>query len=235
MRRVWAVCRKELLSYFSSPVAYIVSAVFLLIAGYFFTMVVSYTREAHLRFLFQNMAIIILFIVPMITMRLFAEERKLGTFELLMTSPIRLYELVAGKFLGAMALIGIILVVTLQYPLFLIGFVNPDLGPIATGYLGFFLLCMAFAAVGIFASSLTDSQIVAGAVSLCILLGFWIIGWAGDFLTGPSADFVRGLSLIDRLDNFVKGVVDTGDLAYYLSITGGFLFLTVRALDWRRW
>jgi len=235
MRRIWAVCRKELLSYFSSPVAYIVSAVFLLIAGYFFTMVVSYTREAHLRFLFQNMAIIILFIVPMITMRLFAEERKLGTFELLMTSPIRLVELVAGKFLGAMALISIILVVTLQYPLFLIAFGNPDLGPLVTGYLGFFLLCMAFAAVGIFASSLTDSQIVAGAVSLCILLGFWIIGWAGDFLTGPLADFVRGLSLIDRLDNFVKGVIDTGDVAYYLSITGGFLFLTVRALDWRRW
>lgn len=235
MRRVWAVCRKELMSYFSSPVAYIISAVFLLISGYFFTIIISYTRAAELRFLFNNMAITWLLVAPMITMRLFAEERQKGTFELLMTSPIRLYELVLGKFLGAALLFASILVVTLQYPAFLIAFGNPDYGPLLSGYLGFFLMGLSFLAVGAFASALTDNQIVASVIAFGILLAFWIIGWAGDLVGGPLGMFLEGLALIQRLENFAKGVLDTGDALYYLSVIGVFLFLTVRALDWRRW
>ncbi len=235
MRRVWAITRRELVGYFSSPVAYIISAVFLLISGYFYTIVISYTREASLRFLFNNMAITWLLVAPMLTMRLFAEERKLGTFELLMTSPIRLYELVPGKFLGAALLFLGILGVTLQYPLFLLAFGSPDLGPLAAGYLGFTLMGLGFLAVGTFASALTDNQIVASVIAFGILLGIWIIGWAGDLVGGPLGMFLQGLALIERLDNFVKGVLDSGDVLYYLTVIGVFLFLTVRALDWRRW
>lgn len=234
--KVWAVCRKELAVYFSSPVAYIVAAMFLLFSGYFFSVVLSYTREASLRLLFQNVAIVMLLVAPMLTMRLFAEERKLGTFELLITAPLRISELVAGKFLGAVILFLAIMAVTLEYPLILILFGDPDWGPMIAAYLGFILMGTAFLAIGMFASSLTDNQIVAVVASFGILLGMWIIGWASDLIPSTTiAMFVRSISIIDRFDSFSKGIIDTGDLTYYLSVIGTFIFLTIRSLDWRRW
>jgi len=234
--KVWAVCRKELAVYFSSPVAYIVAAIFLLFSGYFFSVVLSYTREASLRLLFQNVAIVMLLVAPMLTMRLFAEERKLGTFELLITAPLRISELVAGKFLGAVILFLAIMAVTLEYPLILILFGDPDWGPMIAAYLGFILMGTAFLAIGMFASSLTDNQIVAVVASFGILLGMWIIGWASDLIPSTTiAMFVRSISIIDRFDSFSKGIIDTGDLTYYLSVIGTFIFLTIRSLDWRRW
>ena len=234
--KVWAVSRKELAVYFSSPVAYIVAAVFLLFSGYFFSVVLSYTREASLRLLFQNVAIVMLLVAPMLTMRLFAEERKLGTFELLVTSPLRISELVAGKFLGAVILFLAIMAVTLEYPLILVIYGEPDWGPMLAGYLGFILMGTAFLAIGMFASSLTDNQIVAVVVSFGILLCMWIIGWASDLIPSTAISmFVRSISIIDRFDSFSKGILDTGDLTYYLSVIGTFIFLTIRSLDWRRW
>lgn len=235
MRKIWAICRKELISYFSSPVAYIVSTVFLLISGYFFTVVIAYTKEASMRYLFHNMSIILLLVAPMLTMRMFAEERKLGTFEMLMTAPLRIWELVAGKFLGVAIMFLIIMAVSLEFPLFLLVFGNPDFGPLLTGYLGFILMGFSFLAVGMFASSLTDNQIVATVISFGILLLLWIIGWAGDLAGGLIGRFIQSLSVFDRFDSFTKGLLDTGDAFFYLSVIGIFVFLTARSLDWKRW
>lgn len=234
--KIWAVCRKELAVYFASPVAYIVAAVFLLFSGYFFSVVLSYTREASLRLLFQNVAIVMLLVAPMLTMRLFAEEKKLGTFELLVTAPLRISELVAGKFLGAVLLFLAIMAVTLQYPLILVIYGEPDWGPMASCYLGFILMGTAFLSIGMFASSLTDNQIVAVVASFGILLSMWIVGWASDLMPSVAIGmFMRSISIVDRLDSFSKGIIDTGDLVYYLSVIGTFIFLTIRSLDWRRW
>ena len=236
LNKVWAICRKELAVYFSSPVAYIVAAVFLLFSGYFFSVVLSYTRDASLRLLFQNVAIVMLLVAPMLTMRLFAEERKLGTFELLITSPLRISELVAGKFLGAIILFLAIMGVTLEYPLILVIYGEPDWGPMVTAYLGFILMGTSFMAIGMFASSLTDNQIVAVVASFGILLFMWIIGWASDLIPSAAISmFVRSISIIDRFESFSKGILDSGDLVYYLSVIGTFIFLTIRSLDWRRW
>ena len=235
MRKIWAICRKEITVTFSSPVGYIAGAVFLAVSGVFFTLIVSSTREASLRHLFYNMAVMMLLVAPMITMRLFSEEKKMGTFELLMTMPVRLPELVLGKFLGASILVLAIVGLTMQFPVFLMSFGNPDLGPLFTGYLGFILMALALTSIGLFVSSLTDSMFVSGIVSFGIMLLLWIISWAGDMVGGIPGDFIRATSLIDRLESFVKGILDTGDIVYYLSVIGISLFLTVRALDWRRW
>jgi ABC-2 type transport system permease protein len=235
MRRVWAICRKELVSYFSSPVAWIVAAIFLVLFGFFFSIIISATREAHMRYVFNNMNVTLLLLAPMLTMRLFAEERKLGTFELLMTSPITLFEVVLGKFLGSVLLFLAIMTVTLEYPVFLFAYGNPDWGPLFTSYLGFILIGLAYLSVGMFASSLTDNQIVATVISFGILLMLGVIGWAGQQMGGPLGDFIQGISVFDRFENFTKGVLDTGDALFYLSLTALFMFLTVRSLDWRRW
>jgi ABC-2 type transport system permease protein len=235
VRRVWAICRKELVTYFASPVAWIVAAIFLVLFGFFFSIITSATREAHMRYVFHNMNVTLLLIAPMLTMRLFAEELKLGTFELLMTSPITLFEVVLGKFLGAALLFLAIVAVTVEYPVFLFAYGNPDWGPLFTSYIGFVLIGFAYLSVGMFASSLTDNQIVATIIAFGILLMLGVIGWAGQQMGGPLGDFIQGISVFDRFENFTRGVLDTGDALFYLSLTCLFMFLTVRSLDWRRW
>ena len=235
MRRVWAVCRKELESYFASPVAYIVAAVFLVVSGFFFSLIITASREAHLRYVIHNLNVTLLLISPLITMRLFAEEKKMGTYELLMTSPITLAELVLGKFLGAALLFLAMVTVTLEYPLFLFWYGNPDPGPLASVYLGLILLGLCYISVGMFASSLSDNQIVSAIVGFGILLMLGIISWAGGQIGGPVGDFIQGISVFERFEDFTRGVLDTGDVIFYLSVTGVFFFLTVRSLDWRRW
>ena len=221
--------------YFSSPVAYIVATVFLIVSGYFFSVIVGATGEAHLRYVFQNLNVTLLFIAPGLTMRLFAEEKKLGTFELLMTSPISLLEIVLGKFLGAALLFLLMIAITLEYPMFLFAYGNPDPGPLFTIYLGFLLMGMAYLAIGMFASSLSDNQIVSFFIAFGILLMLGIISWAGQQVSGPLGEFIQGLSVFERFESFTRGVLDTGDVIFYLSLTGTFIFLTVRSLDWQRW
>ncbi len=236
MRRIWAICRKELQVNFSSPVAYIVAAVFLVISGFFFSVIITASREAHLRYVFHNMNVTLLLIAPGLTMRLFAEEKKLGTYELLMTFPITLLELVLGKFLGAILMFLAMTAITLQYPLFLFVFNgNPDPGPLLTVYVGFILLGFSYLAVGMFASSLSENQLVAFFITFGMLLMLGIISWAGQQLGGPLGDFIQGLSVFERFENFTRGVLDSGDVIFYLSLTGIFIFLTVRSLDWKRW
>lgn len=235
MRRVWAITRRELLSSFSSPVFYVIAAVALALYGFFFTMIATQTGEAHLRYLYHNIYVTLLFMGPLLTMRLFAEEKKMGTFELLMTSPITLFELVLGKLLGVALTFGVIIAISVEFPAFLLAYGKPDLGPLLTGYLGLALMGVSFLSIGLFTSSLTDNQIVAAVLSFGILLFLAIINWASGAAGGALGDFLAGLSVFERFEGFAKGVLDTGDVLFFLSLIGVFVFLTVRSLDWKRW
>jgi ABC-2 type transport system permease protein len=191
--------------------------------------------DSVLRPLFSNVSVILLLLMPLVTMRLFAEERRSGTIELLLTYPVRDGAVLLGKFLAALALYIIMLVLTLVYPGLLFAFARPEWGPVVTGYLGLLLLGSAFIAAGLFASSLTENQIVAAMTTFGILLLFWVISWTADTVGGTAGRILTHLSLIEHFDNFGKGVLDTRDIVYYLSFITVALFLTLRALEARRW
>ena len=235
MRNTWTIAAKEWNTYFVSPIAYVLIAAFLVITGYFFSLIVFYTREASLRGLFHNMAIILLLISPALTMRLLAEERRMGTIELLLTSPVRDWEMVLGKFLASLALFAIMLSLTFSYPLILKLFGTPDPGPLLSGYLGIFLLGGAFLSAGLFTSSLTQNQIVAAILGFGLVLILWLADLASGFLSTSWRGFFEYLALSSHFDDFTKGIVDTGNVIYYLSIMAAFLFLSTRALETQRW
>src|SRR5919198_473433 len=165
MRNVWAVTTRELRAYFLSPLAYIVMAFFLFGSGLLFALIIEQSREASLRGLISNVSVLFLFVVPMISMRLLAEEQRTGTIELLLTNPVQEWQIVSGKFLASILMILVMLGLTLLFPLFLFLFGNPDRGPILSGYVGIILQAAAFLAVGLWASSLTENQIVAAILS----------------------------------------------------------------------
>ena len=235
MRNAWLIARRELGSYFTSPVAYAVTAVWLLIVGYFFALILYYSREATMRYLFHNVTFFLLLMGPALTMRLVAEERKSGTIELLLTSPVRDGEVIAGKFIAALTLWALMLAVTLVYPALLRAFGNPDPGPIATGYLGLLLLGSAILALGVVASTLTSNQIIAALVAFALGLLFWLSEALQDVLSGALGSFFSYLSLSSHFYDFPKGVVDTKDVIFYLSITVAALFLATRLLETRRY
>ena len=168
-------------------------------------------------------------------MRLISEERKLGTWELLLTAPVREYEIVLGKFFSCLLVLAGMLILTLYFPLLLMIFGDPDIGPILTSYLGLFLLGSASVAIGIFASSLTPNQIVSAVVAGGILFGLWFLGMVGSLIPEPLGEILSYFSLSEHFPGFVRGVVDTRDLVYYLSVTAVFLFLSVRSIETERW
>ncbi len=244
MNKVWAIAKRDFQSYFASPVAYIVLTVYMVLSGFFFYSIISYFARnesmnmpynVEIRALINNMAVMLLFVTPMLTMKLFAEEKKMGTLELLLTSPVTLTHIVLGKFLAASLLLGTMIGVSLQYPAFLISFGNPDPGPLFSAYLGFTLLGLSFIAVGVFASSLTENQIISTMISFGFLLIFWMIGWVADGLTGMAGRIVSSLSLLSHLESFTKGMLDLTDITFYVSVIVFFLFMTVRRLEWGRW
>jgi ABC-2 type transport system permease protein len=238
MRNTIAVLRKELRSYFTSPVAYVVIAAFLLMAGVFFAIILVAqpgTAEASLAVVFSNLPVILLLVAPALTMRLLAEEQRTGTFELLLTAPIRDWEVVLGKYLASLVMFLIPVIITLTYALVMAHYGSPDRGPIITGYIGLILFGAAFLAIGLFASSLTQNQVVAALVAVAILIGLWLIGVFATSARPPVSDFLTYLSLIGHYSEFNNGVIDTKDVAYYLLIITTALFLTVRSLESRRW
>jgi ABC-2 type transport system permease protein len=235
MRNIWAIARREIASYFVSPVAYVVGALFLLISGFLFAVILGQSNEASMRGIFGNFAVIFLFIVPALTMRLLAEEQRTGTLELLLTAPVRDYELVLGKFLGVFLLLLILLAATLVYPAILVIADNPDRGPILSGYLGVILAGAAFLAIGLFASSLTQNQIIAALLAFAILLLFWLADALGNFTAGRIGDLFRFLSLTRHFDEFPRGVIDTRHVIYFLSVIAAALFFTVQSVQARRW
>jgi len=251
---VWPIFKKEMRLYFTSPVAWVIMSVFLFIAGYFFYSIFGYyTRvsmqsamnpamardlnvtDSVLRPLFSNISVILLLLMPLVTMRLFAEERRSGTIELLLTYPVRDGAVLIGKYLAGLTLYVIMLALTLFYPLLVAYFARVEWGPLATGYLGLLLMGATFLGVGIFASSLTENQIVASIITFGVLLIFWVIGWSSDYLGGTWGRVLSHLSLIEHFDSFAKGVLDTRDVLYYVDFTIVALFLTLRSLEARRW
>jgi len=248
------VFKKEMRLFFGSPVAYVVFTFFLLISGWFFSQIFLYYSDISMRSfmqpgmaqslnitdsvmrpLFTNMSVVLLFFMPMLTMRLFAEEKKSGTMELLLTYPVRDGEVLAGKFLAAGALYVILLGLTLVYPGLIAYFTRIEWGPILTGYLGLVLTGATFLAVGVLISSLTENQIVAGFGTFGVLLGLWIIGWGAEFAGGNVKAVLQYLSITEHMDTFSRGLIDTKDLVYYLSAIALALFLTLRSLDSKRW
>ena len=253
MTNILAIAQKELKSYFASPIAYIVIGFWALLYGWFFTFILNYflrqslqmggmqgppamnINQQMIRPLLQNVTILVLFLMPMVTMRTYSEEKRSGTIELLLTSPITDFQIIMGKFLGAMALYGVMLLVSLIHIGLLFAFGNPEWKPIVTFYLGLLLLGGCFISVGLFISSLTKNQIVAGMVTFAVFLLLWIVTWVGS-AWGPTAETVtQRLSIIDPLDDFGKGVLDTKHLVYYLSFITFGLFLTAKSVDSERW
>jgi ABC-2 type transport system permease protein len=252
--KVWPIFKKEMRLYFTSPIAWVILTIFTLITGYFFYSIFAYytlasmqsmmnpmmAREMNvtdnvLRPLFSNISVILLLLMPLLTMRLFAEERRSGTIELLLTYPVRDGAVLLGKYLAALAMYGVMLAVTLVYPGLVLYFARVEWGVLATGYLGLLLMGATFLAVGLFASSLTENQIVASVITFGVLLIFWVIGWSSDYAGGMWGRILSHISLLEHFDSFAKGVLDTKDILYYVNFTLVALFLTLRSLEARRW
>lgn len=253
MKNIWTICKKEIKTYFTSPIAYVTIIIFLVLVGFFFYSLIwwfnSYTmqmaRYGNLQQininqmvyspLFHNMSIILLFIIPFLSMRLLAEEKKLETEELLYTSPVSVNQIILGKFFASLFVLLVMLLLTGVLAVFTFAYGNPELVPILNGYLGLFLMGGAFLAVGIFFSSLTDKQIVAAALTFGSLLLLWIINWAAGSASGMWKDILEYLSFFQHFDDLTQGILDTTDIVYYLSFIFLGLFLTHSVIQSRRW
>lgn len=253
MRNVWTICRKELSSYFVSPVAYILLIMFGLIFGFFFWNALAIfvvegmemqmrgqafpmnLNEQVIRPLLQNVSVIGLFFIPMITMRLFAEEKRSGTIELLVTSPIRDLEIILGKWMAAMILYCCLLLFTAVNFAFLFKYGNPDWKPLALGYLGLLLQAGALLAVGTFISTLTKNQIIAGAATFGVILLLWVVGWVGEYETATWAHVLSYMSIITHYEPFGRGVLTSKDAIFYLTVIFLGLFFTARSMESLRW
>jgi ABC-2 type transport system permease protein len=225
-----ALTVKEARALFVSPIAYAVIAVFLLLTGYTFAVTLFMTKQATLAYIFFQGAMQLVLLVPLVTMRQFAEERRGGTLELLLTAPVREGSIVLAKFTASMAVLLVMLAFTLVYA-FILGVVgNPDWGPVYSGYLGLALLAGALVAIGLAVSALTTNQIVAAVVSLGIFGLLWAIDTWAALLPAPIDDWVLGLSLLARFTPFAVGSMYASDFGFFLALTTLGLFLTVRAL-----
>lgn len=237
MKNIATIARKELGTYLSSPMAYVVTAVFLALTGTFFTTYLAGVgyADTSIRGFVNAARFLVLLFAAVLTMRLVAEEKKVGTWELLLTVPVRDVEIVVGKFLGALAMLGAMLALTLYYPIMLLAFGDPDVGPMATSYLGLFLLGGACLAAGIFASSITANQIVSAVVAGGMLFGLWFLGVLASLVPGALGDALSLFSLSTYFADFERGIVDTRGVIYYVSVALLFLYLSVRSIEAGRW
>jgi ABC-2 type transport system permease protein len=253
MRNIWTIARRELSSYFSSPIAYIVLAMFAVLFGFFFysavAIFVQFSAQAAMQpgappmnvnqYIVQptlgNFGIILLLLTPLITMRLFAEEMRSGTIELLLTSPVHDYEIILGKWLGAMLLYACMLAVSLLNLSILFIVSTPDWRAMLVGYAGLLLMGGAFLAMGAFISTLTRNQIVAGAVTFCLFLLLWVLDWAGSYNTSAIGRICSYLAIAPHFEQFSKGVIELKDAVYYLSAIAAGLFMSKRSIESLRW
>ena len=241
--KLLVICRRELSAYFGSIVAYVLLAVFLVLSGYFFYSDLVFfilfggsTLATGLwQFVFLDMRMVAMLILPLLTMRLFAEEKKLGTLELLWTYPVRDAEIVLGKFLAAWLFYVAMLVPTAAGPIVFHWYHPFDVPPVLAGYLGMLLLGSAFIACGLFVSSLTENQVVSAMVTYGIVVLFWFLTWNEEAASHDVMRWLLGVSLFDRFFNFTRGVIDTRDVAFFLLFVSFFLFLTWQALATRSW
>jgi ABC-2 type transport system permease protein len=252
MRNVSIICRKELGSYFASPIAYILLVMFGVIFGFFFWNELGYfvmasmemqmrgegmpmnLNEQIIRPLLSNVAVIGLFLIPMITMRLFAEEKRTGTIEMLVTSPVRDVEIVLGKWLASLILYGCLLLFTAVNFAFLFKYGNPDWKPLLIGYLGLLLQAGALLAIGTFISTLTKNQIIAGAMTFGVCILLWVVGWV-DYETGTWARVLSYLSVVTHFEPFGRGLLQSKDAVFYVAAIFLGLFFTARSMESLRW
>ncbi len=235
MRQMLVLAGREFRAYFDSAVAYVVITLFLLIAGWQFSTALFLNNSPDLRTLFGIMRFILLFFVPAISMRLFSEEKRVGTIELLMTLPIKEWQLVLGKFFAACSLIFITILLTLVHYLTISFLGTPDFGASMSGYLGLFFLVGSYLSIGIFTSSLTQNQIVAFILGFVIIFVFFILEKIVFLFPGFIANIIQFLSIDYHLNNISRGVMDSRDVIYFLSVMFFFLFLTVQSLESRKW
>ncbi|MFW6195475.1 MAG: ABC transporter permease [Chloroflexota bacterium] len=252
MSNISTIALKEIRTYFASPMAYVVAAAFLAITGFFFVASVSDVfSEASIRGYIAGAIFFMVFLAPALTMRLLAEEQKLGTLEILMTSPVREWEIVLGKFIAALVMMLLMIAGTLYFLILLLWYGNPDIGPVFTGYLGLLLYGCATLSVGLMASALSSNQLVSLVVGAGILTGLTVIDFVSERLTGVAAEAVAYLQLGSSFSvfdqstfgvvegghfaDFARGILSVGDIVYYLSITAVFLLVTVMLLEARRW
>jgi gliding motility-associated transport system permease protein len=254
MRNAWTVAKRDLGSYFNSPIFYVVTTVFLVIYSFIFFQILTFfsfqsVQAAQFQGMnvglnlndmviepsFHNMAVTLLLIIPVLTMRSFADEKKSKTYALLLSSPIQLKEIIFGKFIACMTVVTVMVLLSSYcvWSLLLLG--EPEIGPIITSYLGILLMAGCYVGMGVFASSLTDNQIIAAVIAFGMSLFMWIIGWAAQAASAEMGEVLQYLSLVDHMQRFLKGIVDTSDVVYYLSFILFTLFLTHRVLDSERW
>lgn len=253
MKNIWTIYQKELRSYFVSPIAYLLLTMFAIIFGFFFwvalksfvfygmemqmrgEMMPMNINEQIIRPLLSNVSVIGLFFIPMITMRIFAEEKRTGTIELLITSPVTDTEIILGKWLAAVTLYVCMLLFTAINFAFLFRYGNPDWKPLAIGYLGLLLQAGCLLAIGTFISTLTKNQIIAGAATFGVCLMLWIFEWVSGFDTSTWAKVLSYLSVTVHFDSFARGVLELKDAVYYLTLIIVGLFLTSRSMESLRW
>ncbi|MBN1356678.1 ABC transporter permease subunit [bacterium] len=254
MKTWWTLFKREFASFFVSPVAYVVLAIFLIITGIlFYSNLLWYYQNSFgmfqdpymirsmnltddlIRPLFANISVILMFMIPALTMRLFAEEKRSGTIELLLSYPVRDSEVILGKFSATLTFFVVILLLTLVFPVFLYAVSEPETGPMITAYLGCFLMGASFIAVGTFASSTTENQIIAALLAFGLNLTFWIVGWISPPGTGTMSTVLQYLSIIEHYDPLTQGILNSKDIIYFLSVTVLFLFLTNRVLLSKKW
>jgi ABC-2 type transport system permease protein len=256
MRNVLTIAGKEIRSYFSSPVAYVLLAVYLALGGYFFyALLIAFNQALQIysmmrnpemlaRFnlnetvivpLLHNMSVLLIFIVPAITMRMFPEEKRAGTYELLLTSPVRVGEIVLGKFLGGLALVLLMVALSGLFGILVMFYGNPEVPMMLSGYVGLALMAMSFLAIGTLISSFTDNVVIAYVGSLFALLVLYTIGWLGETVQGVAGGLIRYASITDHFRELTKGIVDTKDLVYFATLLLIGLFLTQRSVESVRW
>jgi len=253
MRNIWTICRRELYAYFVSPIAWVLLTIFAFLSGVFtYIITSSFVRfslegqmsgqstpmninEQVIAPLFSNIAVVGLFLIPLISMRLFAEEKRQGTIELLVTSPLHDLEIIIGKWLASVIMYCALLAVLAADYSFLFMYGNPDWKPVATGFLGIVLQGACLLSFGAFISTLTRNQIVAGAIGFALALVLWILNWTTSFGNSIGVQVLNYLSIVSHMDSFSRGVIDTKDLIYYFSMIFLGLFLTARSLESLRW
>jgi ABC-2 type transport system permease protein len=252
MRNTLAIAQRELNAYFASPIAYVLIGFFALLFGWFFYVPLAYFQQQSMNMgmnpgqalninqmlvgpTLMNTTVIMLFLFPLITMRTYSEEKRSGTIELLLTSPVTDVQIILGKFLGAMLLYAAMLAITLIHVGILFIYGEPEWKPIATGYLGLLLMGGSFLSLGLFISSLTKNQIVAGIATFAVFLMLWVVNWIGTFVGPTMQTILTHLSLTDHFDDFAKVIIDTKHVIYYLSFMAFGLFLTAKSVDSERW
>jgi ABC-2 type transport system permease protein len=252
MSNILAIAQKELRGYFATPIGYIVIGMFALLWGWFYYVMLMIFNQQSLQLggleggnvdinsqlirpLFLNASVILLFVLPLVTMRIYSEEKRSGTIELLLTSPLTDVEIIIGKFLGALTLYAAMLAITVIHVGLLFSYGNPEWRVVVIGYLGLLLMGGCFISVGLLISSMTKNQIVSGMITFAVFLMLWVINWPASFVGPNMQNILNYLSITDHFDDFTKGVLDTKHLVYYFSVMAFGLFLTARSVDTERW